>query len=276
MIESCQSANLLYTEQCRRAGIHNVSLYLDLNKVNNPATKMAGPLPATSGSPIASETAQVPTISTTTASSTNNVSPFARKPLQRSESRSSFVGSSVLAGQHPHVYYYVIQLFNAAASSAQEPVGSARLAGAGEKAHPLSVSSSTGSGSGSGSGSNSDEEGEAKRRQQGAGTASDAESDKNPDQRVKSARAVSVSSAASATSTAPSNTDTTSSSASQFKALSQEEKDEVAKNVVDLLNEEKEEQVKFVLKDKLGSMGQVGIMLQLAICSATQESLKPY
>ncbi|KAJ9124361.1 hypothetical protein QFC22_001161 [Naganishia vaughanmartiniae] len=218
---------------------------------------MAGPPSTKSGSPAPPETAQIPSISTTTPSSTtNNVSPFARKPLQRSESRSSFVGASPLASQYPHVYHYVNQLFNAATSSTvQEPaVGSARLASAGEKAHPLSVSSSTGSGSGSGS--NSDEEGEAKR-QQGAGeAASDAESEKNSDQRAKSARTVSVSSAASATSAAPSNTDTNTSNASQAKALNQEEKDEVVKSVVDLLNEEKEEQVKFVLKDKLGSIGQ--------------------
>ncbi|KAJ9104038.1 hypothetical protein QFC19_004172 [Naganishia cerealis] len=213
---------------------------------------MAG-TPSATGSPPTSETAQIPSISTTTPSNTN-VSPFARKPLQRSESRSSFIGTSPIANQYPHVYHYINQLFTAAASTTLEPVGSARLAGANEKAHPLSVSSSTGSGSGSGS--NSDEEGEAKRRQ-GGEAASDAESEKNPEERTKSARTVSVSSDASATSTAPSTTDTNTSNASQFKALTQEEKDEVVKNVVDLLSEEKEEKVKFVLKDKLGVMGQI-------------------
>ena len=143
-------------------------------------------------------------------------SPFARLPLQRSESRSSLAPSSPLATQYPHVYHYVHNLFQSAASEA--PI---------KEAHPLSVSSSTGSGSGSNS---EDEKPKAPER--------------------KSTRTVSVSSNASAAST-PS-TDTQGSS-----KPSSEEKEETIRVIVDLLKDEKEEQVKDVLKQKLGPMGQV-------------------
>ena len=147
-------------------------------------------------------------------------SPFARLPLQRSESRSSLAPASPLATQYPHVYHYVHHLFQSAASDATT-----------KEAHPLSVSSSTGSGSGSGSGSNSEDE-------------------KPKPQERKSTRTVSVSSNASATST-PS-TDTQGSS-----KPSPEEKEETIRVIVDLLRDEKEEQVKDVLKQKLSAIGQV-------------------
>ena len=145
-------------------------------------------------------------------------SPFARLPLQRSESRSSLAPPSPLATQYPHVYHYVHHLFQSAASEATT-----------KEAHPLSVSSSTGSGSGSGSNS---------------------EDEKPKPQERKSTRTVSVSSNASATST-PS-TDTQGSS-----KPSPEEKEETIRVIVDLLRDEKEEQVKDVLKQKLGAIGQV-------------------
>lgn len=177
-------------------------------------------------SPPSAETAHIPSISTTAPT----ISPFARQPLQRTDSRSAL---SPLASQFPHVYHYVNQLFVAAAQESTNAAGSR----AGDKAHPLSVSSSTGSHSG---GSNSDEE--------------DALNKDGPGEREerakKSARTVSVSSAASAASTAES-------SASGGVKLSQEEKDDVVRVIVELLGEEREEQVKRVLKDKLGAIGQV-------------------
>lgn len=163
---------------------------------------------------------------------------------------------SPLASQFPHVYNYVNQLFVAASTIAQESTSTAGggTSRSGEKAHPLSVSSSTGSHSG---GSNSDDEGETKAR-----GGDDAGHERNQERAKKSARTVSVSSAASGASTTASTTDTNVSASSQVKALSQEEKDETVKVIVDLLGEEKEEQVKTVLKEKLGAIGQVSRLFQ--------------
>jgi hypothetical protein len=167
-------------------------------------------------------------------------SPFARLPLQRSESRSSLAPPSPLAAQYPHVYHYVHHLFQSAAAVPEATTT--------KEAHPLSVSSSTGSGSGSGS--NSDEERDAKPHESAPG-------------KSKSARTVSVSSAASGVSAAPS-TDTQGSGTSQ-KVPSLEEKEETIRAIVELLGEEKEEQVKDVLKDKLGAIGQVSSMMPCVV-----------
>lgn len=156
-------------------------------------------------------------------------SPFPRLPLQRSESRSSLAATSSLAAHYPHVYHYVLNLFQSAAAVPEATT---------KEAHPLSVSSSTGSGSGSGS--NSDDE---------------KPNEPQADHSKKSARTVSVSSAASGASTTPS-TDTHGSGISQ-KVPSFEEKEETIRAIVELLKDEKEEQVKDVLKDKLGAIGQV-------------------
>lgn len=188
-------------------------------------------------SPQTGDTSHIPSISTTAPPPPPPISPFAR-PLQRSDSRSSL---SPLANQFPHVYHYVNQLFVAASSAAQDSAASTGGGRAGDKVHPLSVSSSTGSHSG---GSNSDdEEDDASKAAAAARDGSDKERSK------KSGRTVSVSSAASAAST-------TDSAASGVK-LSQEEKDDVVRVIVDLLGDEREEQVKSVLKDKLGPIGRV-------------------